>query len=154
VTTTLKKIIASVGIAAAIAVPGGAVAVSMPLSSADDVTSACVASGRTVEYCDHGYLVDLSTLRVQEGMDRVSDGTPKAVESIASAHSIVNSLVGNPTKAGVLAEATVIKQLLVKEGQQPMPSDQNLVDYVMIAVHWYGPPGLEDTIRASANPGG
>ena len=152
-TTTLKKIIASVGIAAAIAVPGGAVAVSMPLSSADDVTSACVASGRTVEYCDHGYLVDLSTLRVQEGMDRVSDGTPGADKAIAAAHNIVNYLVGNPTKAGVLVMANAIKQsLTAKQGHAP--PDQGIVDDIMIAVHWYGPPGLEDTIRASANPGG
>ncbi len=117
----------------------------VPLARADD--GACVSSGIDPATCDQGYLTTLARAGIH----------PVPENGIAVGHRIADTLTKDPTMHGI----TYVVNKVINDsaagrcnpaggpchGPMTITMDQ-AVAIVHAAVHYYGPPGLEETLNA------
>jgi hypothetical protein len=146
-----------------------------PPVSADPIPnigpSGCIESGMPPDRCDANYIKDLNAVGIGTWSE-LDDGSPYRANAIEAAHHIVNflnsSIIQAAKNGGGSAGAQDVVNAFSATAQRyqsdtnaggrcanPGPCDANNVNIeqatrvVQAAVHWFGPPGMEDAVRVS-----
>ena len=107
----------------------GAALFAAPVASAE---SACVLAGQTPEFCSDKFLESIHTAFPVEKHD----------VAVNMGFEAVNLLLKHPNKKQFRRIVSDIMQA------NPELSANQVVFFVQMAVHWFGPPGFEDQINA------
>ena len=134
--------------------------------------SGCIESGMPPDRCDANYIRDINAVGIGTWSE-LEDGSPQRGNAIEVGHHVVNYLNAHIVKAaregGGSAGAQEIVNAFVATVQKAqsdstradrcaipnMPCDTNeltveqATQLVETAIHWYGPPGMEDVVRQS-----
>lgn len=98
--------------------------------------TACESRGFDLADCDRMYITDL---------DRRNLTYNEPGNAIRIGHVIADYLAGHPTMKGV----TVMANKIIKDN--PGWTPQMAVSLIKVAVHYYGPPGLEERLESAAS---
>lgn len=115
-----------VALAALVGLPSPVV----PLAKA---VTACEDAGYDAAFCDQRFL---------EAVDRYGIPYTDSAAAIRVGHGIADYLAGHPTMKGI----TAMSNMLIRDNANVNFTVQQAVNFIHIAVHYYGPPGLEQTL--------
>lgn len=126
--TATKTLLAAVLVALAslVALPSSVV----PLARA---ATACESAGYDAAFCDQKFL---------EAVDRFGVPYTDPAAAIRVGRGIGDYLARHPTMKGI----TAMSNMLIRDNANVNFTVQQAVNFIHIAVHYYGPPGLEQTL--------
>lgn len=102
----------------------------VPLARA---VTACEDAGYDPAFCDQKFL---------EALDRYGIPYSDPAAAIRVGHGVADYLARHPTSKGITTKANG----LIRDNASVNFTVQQAVNFIHIAVHYYGPPGLEQTL--------